>query len=188
MENVGSMKKLLLLCLYTLLVTSCGSDEPDLPPAEEIVVTNLRYELARPTLDPLVFTYEDANGTGVNDPIITAPTIGLNTVYFGSFFLMDQTKNPPDNISAEIEDNKEDYQFFFNVIGVDMEVVYADTDANGNPVGLNTAVRPISPGTGSLLITLVEGLNKFGEDVNEGNIWNAGGTTIVQVTLPIIIE
>lgn len=69
-----------------------------------------------------------------------------------------------------------------------MDVMYADTDANGLPLGLLTAINTGDAGSGNLVINLQKDLNKLAAGVSEGQIDNAGGKTDIQATFPVIIE
>ena len=177
---------LLLACL--LCQFSCKKDNPEIPDEGELITT-LKYTLETPgEVDPVIMTFRDLDGPGGNDPDITAGTLKSSTVYFGNLELLNEAESPAENITAEIEAEKADHQFFFLINGLDMTVTYADTDENNNPVGLFTAITTGQPGNGNLIINLQHEPNKLGAGVSEGNLNNAGGETDIQVNFPVTIQ
>ena len=74
------MKKTLLMLSFALFLGACGEDP--VAPNEEELITTLNL-----TLTPVaggaavVLTFQDLDGEGGNDPVITNGTIAANTNY-----------------------------------------------------------------------------------------------------------
>lgn len=152
-------------------------------------ITSLRYTLASSgSNDPVLMVFQDLDGNGGNPPVIEGGTLAANSIYFGTLELFDEGAGSTLDLTEEIEAEKGEHQFFFTIQGLDMTVIYADADNDGNPVGLFTAVNTGNAGSGTLIINLQHGLNKFGAGVKEGQINNAGGKTDIQVSFPIVIQ
>jgi hypothetical protein len=179
-----------LLLLSAFFVLSCDPDDPD-PVNEEEVITRITY-----TLTPVgggntvVLTFNDADGDGGAAPVITGGNLALGKTYAGSISLLNEAVNPDVNVTAEVEEEGEDHQFFFSVSsGLDgaFELAYTDADTKGNPIGLTTELKTVKTGTGTFRITLRHLPNKTASGVKNGDITNAGGETDVEVDFPVTV-
>jgi len=87
-------------------------------------------------------------------------------------------------INDFINSNSAPYQVFFVGNGIDLAVEYSDEDINGNPIGLDTQITTGDPAEGSITIILRANPIKN----NSNNPVAAGGETIGEVTIPLVIE
>lgn len=189
------MKKfnvLFLLGIIALLfTTSCTDDEPDDPviPNEEEVITSLNFILT-PSRGgaPVTFSFQDLDGDGGNDPVITGGTLDTNSTYTGSLVLLNELENPAENISDEINTEALEHQFFFQTTVSDLMVNYDDMDVDGNPIGLSTIITTNSAGNGTITVVLRHEPNKDATGVSTGDITNAGGETDIEVTFNVEIK
>ena len=192
MKNIFQTKSLLLTLIFVSLLSimSC-SDDPEDPiiENEEEVITTLTY-----TLTPseggsaVVLSYQDLDGDGANEPTITNGTLSAETTYSGSMTLLNETESPAESITEEIEEEDADHQFFFVTTVSGLSVAYADTDDDGNPVGLASTLTTGSAGSGNLTVTLKHEPDKSASGVSDGVITNAGGETDISVTWTITVE
>ena len=192
MKNIFQTKSLLLTLIFVSLLSimSC-SDDPEDPiiENEEEVITTLTY-----TLTPseggsaVVLSYQDLDGDGANEPTITNGTLSAETTYSGSLTLLNETESPAESITEEIEEEDADHQFFFVTTVSGLSVAYADTDDDGNPVGLASTLTTGSAGSGNLTVTLKHEPDKSASGVSDGVITNAGGETDISVTWTITVE
>jgi hypothetical protein len=192
MKNFFQVKPLVLLSIFISLITivSC-SDDPEDPIVEneEEVITTLTY-----TLTPseggsaVVLTYQDLDGDGAGEPTITNGTLSAATVYSGVLTLLNETEDPAESITEEIDEEDDEHQFFFSSTITDLQVAYADTDGDGNPVGLATTLTTSAAGSGTLTITLRHEPEKSASGVASGDITSAGGETDISVTFTITVE
>lgn len=180
------MKTLKLLTLGYLFIalTACSSDDDNPTPVhEEEVITTIVA-----TLSPqgggtdVTLTSKDLDGDGPDPAVITiSGDLISETNYDGTITLSNETESPAEDITAEVSEEGADHQFFFTS-GVGT-VTYADTDENGDPIGLDfTLATTATATTGNLTITLRHEPNKDATDVSDGDITNAGGETDVEVT------
>ncbi|WP_296144090.1 type 1 periplasmic binding fold superfamily protein [uncultured Flavobacterium sp.] len=188
-----TIKFLSLSLIATLFFASCSSDDNSGgsgPVNEEEVITTLKATLNGGG-QTITLTSRDLDGAeGPNAPIVTVSgNFAPSTTYNGSLDLLNEAATPAESITAEILEEADDHQFFFNVSNALGSFAYASpNDENGHPVGLNfTFTTGATAGTGNLTITLRHQPNKSGEGVSSGNIANAGGETDIQVTFPIVI-
>ena len=107
-----------------------------------------------------------------------------NTMYSGSIVLLNETEDPAENITEEIEEEALEHQFFYTIgNGLDAEADYNDADSDGNPIGLDFVLSTNSVSSGSITFTLRHEPTK----PNMG-IEDAGGETDIEATFDIAIQ
>ena len=111
-----------------------------------------------------------------------------NTQYTGSVELLNELETPAEDITAEVRDEAEEHQFFFQSTASGLSVAYDDLDADGKPIGLTTTITTQGASTGTLTITLKHEPVKDASGVSMGDITNAGGETDIEVTFDVGIE
>ena len=175
-----TIKFLSMLALTGVLFTSC-SDDDDTPEEvnEEETITTMTVTLVPVGGgDTVTFQTRDLDGDGPNPPVITAPDLAGNTTYNGSIVLLNETEDPAENITEEVEEEDDEHQFIFQFTGSVSSVTPTDQDDNGNPVGLNFAMNTDTAGAATLTITLRHEPNK----PNDGTLAGAGGETDITAT------
>ncbi len=185
-----SIKLLAILFISAITFTSCSDDDNPMEELEEEVITTMKITLT-PDGGGTAVTIEskDLDGDGPNAPVITPGTLTANTTYNASITLSNETESPAEDITAEIRQEDEDHQFFYQTTGINATTAYAGSnDADGNPVGLSFTLTTTDASTGSLIVTLRHEPNKSATGVKEGSITNAGGETDIAVTFPITIQ
>jgi len=184
-------KKIMFLALtvcFASLFTSCGKDDPE-PPNEEELITTLRYTLLPQSGGtPVVLTYTDLDGDGPETPTIEGGTLSANAQYTGSVELLNEAESPAEVITAEIQEEDDEHQFFFTSTVSGVAISYTDEDDDGNPVGLSSTLTTAAAGSGNIRIILRHKPMKSADNVSDGDITNAGGDTDIDVTLPIDVE
>lgn len=172
-----------------LFFIACSSNDeiPEIINQEEVITTMKLTLVPENGGTPFTFTYQDLDGAGSNEPSIETGILAENTTYEGTIVLLNETVNPPKNITIEVEEEGMDHQFFFSNTA-DLTVAYADEDTNGNPIGIKFFVKTAAPTTGSLTITLRHEPNKTVSGVSNGNMEHAGGETDILVTFPITVK
>ena len=173
------------LLASTLIFASCSDDDVNTPDAvnEEEVITTLIVSLESGS-DTVVMQYQDLDGDGPDAATVTySGSLNANTVYDGSIVLLNETEDPAENITEEIEEEDLDHQFFYTVgSGLDVAAEYGDADSEGNPLGLSFILNTGVASSGGLTFTLRHEPNK----PNTG-LENAGGETDIQVTFDITV-
>ena len=177
-----------ILCL-SFVFTSCDSDD-DAPAIvnEEEVITTLRLTLTPANGgNSLTFISQDLDGDGPNAPVISTPDQSLvaNTMYNGTVQVLNETEDPAEDITLEVEEEDDEHQFFYTTGGnFSFDTFsYVDFDADGNPVGIMFDAATGDATTGTLTVTLRHEPAK----PNTG-LTDAGGETDIQVTFPITVE
>jgi len=182
--------------MFTLLVgllfvgfTSCDDDEP-VEENEEEVITTMTVTLTPVNGgDAVTLNFLDLDGDGGNAPTISGGSLAANTSYNTTIDLLNESEDPAESITEEVEEEADEHQFFFQVTGgLNLSFSYSDADSDGNPIGLETLMVTGDASSGSLRVTLRHEPDKNGTDVKIGDITNAGGETDIEVDYPITIQ
>ena len=178
----------LVLAIIAALVFSCSDDDDENPEPvneEEVITTMIVSLTPQGGGDTITLQSQDLDADGPNAPVITVSG-DLNdfTTYDGSIELLNETEDPVEDITAEVEEEADEHQFFFASTGSIAGITYGDTDGNGNPLGLVFVLSTQQPGNASLTITLRHEPLK----PNDGTLQNAGGETDIAQTFDITVE
>ncbi len=180
-KNMKTLKNLSLAILSISLFTACSSDnDAPIPVNEEELITTLIVSLQPASGgDLVILNYRDIDGDGPNGPIISVSgDLTTNTTYNGTIQLLNESEAPAENITLEVLEEAEEHQFFYTVSnGFNVTTEYDDTDADGNPIGVEFTLNTGEASSGSISFILRHDLNKSGEGVSDGDITNAGGET-----------
>ena len=176
------------IVIIQLFFIACEKPNPIVPNEEELITT-LTYTLTPTDGDTAVsLSFNDLDGTGGNNPVVMGGTLKANKTYTGTLNLLNESASPAESITDEIEEEKEEHQFFFQSNISNVNITYNDQDANGHPVGLSTTLTTGAASSGSITIILRHEPNKSGADVSGGDITNAGGETDIEVTFLIDVQ
>ena len=183
------MKNLKLLAALFIAMTifiSCDDDDDIIPVNEEEVITTMTVTLT-PAAGGTNITLQtrDLDGDGPNPPEITVSgnlTSGIS--YNGSIVLLNETEDPAENITEEVEEESDEHQFFYTIGGaLDATTTYENFDGDGNPLGTEFSLDAGDASTGTLTFTLRHEPNK----PNDG-LADAGGETDITATFNVTIE
>ncbi|MBE98881.1 type 1 periplasmic binding fold superfamily protein [Flavobacterium coralii] len=168
-------------------LTSCNNDDEATFINEEEVITTVTATFT-PTAggDAVVLTSRDLDGDGPVAPVVTVSgDFSAGAAYTGSLTFLNETESPAESINAEIINEGDEHQIFFQQSGLGT-FTYTDEDENGNPIGLAfTYQAAAAPTTGTLTITLRHEPNKNAQGVANGDITNAGGSTDASVSFTV---
>ena len=159
------LKTIALAAIIGMSFTACKKDKkeeptpnaPTPPTNESELITTMKVILHDTTTQTnTTYVFSDLDGAGGNpatfgnsgaDSVIN---ITANHVYEATILLLDESKNPVDTISNEVEEEGADHMFFFNSIaptgtpyntylsGNMTYIKYLDLDANNRGIGLST--------------------------------------------------
>lgn len=195
LEHMSTQLKYMGLVLFAILtITSCKKEDDDnvtpaAPVNEEELITTLRLTFTSAGgAEVKEFLFSDLDGDGGNAPVITADTLSHDSLYIVAIDVLNESVTPADTITAEIQEEDQEHQFFFQPSGANLSVAYGDADADGNPVGLLTTWTIGAVGNGAVLVTLRHEPDKTAAGVSNGDITNAGGETDIEVSFPVVIQ
>lgn len=166
---------------------SCEDDDDPIIENEEEVITRVTYTLTPDDSanETVVFSFVDVDGEGGNDGVTTVTgTLAADASYSGAITFA----NEDEQITPEVMEEDDEHQVFYEVFGgAAFTPVYADSDGDGNPLGLATTVTTGGASVGSLRITLRHEPMK-GAAATIDNPTAAGGETDVEVTFALAIQ
>jgi len=140
------------------------------------------------------------------------PSIDTVVLSEGSYALdvrfTNELAEPPEDVTAEVAEEGEEHQVFVTGSGVQSEatganpaalldLAYADSDANGLPLGLTHDAVTVQTGTGEIVVTLRHLPEQDGsaiktaglaEAVAAGGFESIGGDTDVSVVFPLDVQ
>ena len=195
-----NLKVLLLAFAVTALMSSCSKkdDVVVVPPPvnEEEVITTVKLVLT-PEGGGAVVTLQsrDLDGDGLGQPVLTpaTPILVQNKTYNGEVYVLNESKTPAVNTSAEILSEAVDHQFFYQTTGTLPMFSYTPValqptnfDTNGKPLGFLTKFTTTTAAIGTLTVTLRHQGDKSKPNVANGDITNATGETDFEVNFPNI--
>ncbi len=196
MKNIQkTISKFILFALVLTATVACkdgGDPAKPVNPNETELITTVKLIIA-PTSNlsaEMFASYRDLDGDGGNLPIIDTIRLDANTEYHLQVLLLDETKNPVDTISNEIEENEKNvHQFFYSKIGTyNLTTTYLDFDDNNVPLGLNIKLNTttgFSEKTNKFQIVLK---HQPGLKPTTGAGDESLGETDVEVYFPILIQ
>jgi hypothetical protein len=148
---------LLALLAAAPLFSACNNDDDEPTPDDDNEqITTLIYTLTPVGGGtPVSATYRDLDGDGGADATITPLALAANTTYTGKLRLLDETKNPVVDTSAEILEEADEHLFWFEPTPANLVTITStDKDKNNLAIGLDTRVVTTAAATGKLKITL----------------------------------
>jgi hypothetical protein len=156
------------VALVLLLACKKGDDAQPDDPNELITTVNLVFTEPGTTNTQSV-SWKDLDGPGGTPPVIGKLTLGPNKTYTMTVQVLDESKSPADNVTAEIEEKKDEHLFVFTPTPASlMSFTPNDKDSRGFPVGLNSTVRTGGVGTGKLQVVLRHQPPVGGKPVKDG--------------------
>ncbi|PLK45492.1 MULTISPECIES: hypothetical protein [Emticicia] len=153
-----------------LSVAACKKESVDVEDENEIITTvKLNFTSGGTTK---TFVFNDPDGDGGNAPLkFDNIALAANTTYTLTVELMDESKNPADNITEEVQKESQEHLFVFtpSPSGL-LTYTYGDKDVRNFPIGLTGTVKTGSAGTGKLKVQLRHQPPVNGKDVKDGTI------------------
>lgn len=196
MKTIQNLKFYALALVTILTFSSCSNDDdsPVPPPVNEEELITTVTAIFTPTGGGTTVTlqYKDLDGEGANAPVITVSgTFAKNKTYNGNVTFKNELANPAQDITPEIIEEGDEHQLFYQKTGTLNAFTYGTAsnnfDKNGKPVGLQSVFVTTGEASGKLTITLRHEPNKSGENVANGDITNAKGSTDAEVSFPISV-
>lgn len=154
-------KSLPALLGLALMFTACSKDDsspnqPVNPNEEELITTvELHFTNLADTTQTSVFAFRDPDGPGGSTPVqFDTLMLQAGAQYRVNILLLDESGSAVEDITEEVEEEGADHQFFFTYTAPVSDIVYDDTDVNGDPIGLTTLWTTGVAGSGTVLLEL----------------------------------
>ncbi|MAP54826.1 type 1 periplasmic binding fold superfamily protein [Altibacter sp.] len=183
-------KSYISILLFTIagLFVACSNDDDSTEPVneEEIITTVILTFTPDGGGTAVVLTSRDLDGDGPNAPVVTVSgDFAANTNYNGTVQFLNETENPAEDITVEVNAEAEEHQvFYIPSTNLNLSFQYENVDSNGNPLGTLFSAMAGAASTGSLNLVLRHEPKK----PNDGTLGDAGGETDVSVNFPLTIQ
>lgn len=147
-----------------ILFNSGCEDDPTDPgngnPQELITTVILTLVNQANTNDIVTVTWKDLDGSGGNAPTIDTMFVTAGATYSGSIKFLDESKNPPEDITVEVEEEANAHQVFYTSEGGSagrITITINDVDTNNPPlpVGLDYTFAVSAGGAASGTLNVV---------------------------------
>jgi len=173
--------------IASVLFVSCSNDDDSpLPVNDEEVITTLTVTLTPSGGGtPVTLQKRDLDGDGPNAPVISVSgDLAAGTVYNGSIVLLNETEDPAENITEEVEEEADEHQFFYT-FGSDLDITteYMNFDGDGNPLGTEFTITTVMASSGALTFTLRHEPTKPNSGLSD-----AGGETDIEAIFNIAVQ
>lgn len=147
-------KRLLLTPMIAMvLLSACKKDEP-IPQEDNENLTTVSLKFTENGVTK-TFSFKDLDGTGGNAPTIDKISLEANKTYTLAVAILDETKSPVENITEEIEEQKDEHLFEYISNPTSLLTFSGkDKDSRGYDVGLTATVKTSAAGTGKLQVVL----------------------------------
>jgi hypothetical protein len=185
------MTRIFVFICATASLMGCRDHVINGPTNEEELITTLGLsfteldQAGEPAGEPIQFFWRDVDASG--NPEIDAVLLKAQRSYRLEIAVLDESRTPAVNITAQIIEEALEHQFFFLTDGFDATISYDDSDAAGKPLGVQNIVTTGSPGAGSLTVVLRHEPEKNAPGVQDGEISNAGGETDIEAIFPLTL-
>ncbi len=180
--------KTVMAILTLLVLTGCRKEfnrEED--NENELITTIILSTTEAGSNDTLNHIWEDVDGPGGGDPEIDTILLEHGKNYDISFSLLDKTKIPFENITAEIEEESNVHRFYLQPDdGTGITISDPDKDINGLTLGLLNKLNTTQPATGHLSITLRH--YPDGGKAEEDAINSPKSTTDAEAIFPVVVK
>ncbi|WP_299781548.1 type 1 periplasmic binding fold superfamily protein [uncultured Formosa sp.] len=180
--------KLFTVALFaTILFTSCSSDDdtPEIVNEEEVITTLTVTLVPSGTGEVVTLQTQDLDGDGPDDPVITVSgNLTSGETYQGSIVLLNETIDPAEDVTEEVEEESDDHQFFYTIgSSLDVTTAYTSYDEDGNPLGTEFTLTTGAASSGNLTFTLIHQPTKPNSGLSD-----AGGETDAEATFSVTVE
>lgn len=184
-------KSLLLILPLAVLITACNNEESTPAPTDDneaITTATLTLTSRTTPVQTVTATVESLNTNA--DFSRATLTLRPNTIYTGALTLLDKTKTPAKDVSAEVANEANEHLVVYTFTPAtsspaSMTVTATDRDTNPAPgpypIGLATEVRSGAAGSGRLKVVL-----RHQPDTKNGSA--TPGTSDLDTDFTIVIQ
>lgn len=188
MRIICNRAALLCAALMLIMTVGCRQDNPASADEQE-KITTLKLKLTPVTGGvPIEATWRDLDGPGGNPPVITPLNLRAGVTYNGEVEVKDESKNPPEDKTEEIEEEGDEHLFIYTVGGGAqgrLTITRTDRDKNGLEIGLTfrAAVSAGPAASGNLRVTLYH----YSSSVRKTAALQPGPEIDIDATFPVNI-
>ncbi len=183
-----NMSKLLLWLSMPAFFCSCKKETVETNDEEVITTLQVRLTPAGGG-NPLTFAFRDLDGPGGNAPVIDTIRLSAGSAYASSLVVLNETVNPADSISHEIQAEAEAHRFYYQpAVTGGLTVSNLDTDADGVELGLTSLWVSGTGGSGNITLTLRHYAGTPPGKLSSDPVNSTKSTTDIEVRFPVVVQ
>ncbi len=194
--------KMIAASTLTFALAACGEDHDHHHDHgdEQELITSLQLAFAPPGRGPsIIARFSDPDGPGGAEPTVEQPApLTASSTYTLTLSLLDESVDPPVEVTEEIRAEAEEHQVFFSGTAVDaaVRVVYLDRESEyvmgqageDLPVGLRSTVFTLAPGSGTFRVVLAHLPALDGQPVKRAGVTAGDGDADLDVTFQLTVQ
>lgn len=166
-----------------LLALTFGACSKDNTTEQETITTVIVHLTATDGSFNEEFTWSDPDGDGGKAPVIDDIVLPPNKSFNCHVHFYDLSKTPGVDITEEVEEENTQHLLVYSIlVGLNLNIVAADTDTNGKPFRLETTWTTGAASTGSVKVTLRHEPDKNAADPD------VTGEVDAEVVFPVKIQ
>lgn len=177
-----------LFCATFFLLTGCDRANNPEPADENELITTVSLKFTEQgTTNAQTFTYRDIDGDGGQAPTkFDAITLTAGKTYDLAISFQDESKSPADDITAEINQKKDEHLVVYTPSPASLlTVTITDKDSRNYPVGLTSTAKAGAAGTGILNVQLRHQPPVNGQPVKNGTATPGSDDVNLKFTLTV---
>lgn len=149
---------------------------------EEEIITSLKVTFKDSATGAVAYVYQfkDADNNGVPEQFDTIK-LQSNKTYKAELQFLNEAVNPAEDVTGEIEEEKNDHLIALHAHNVALTFTYIDFDDNNLPVGLQTYWRTGAAGNGQAHVVL-----RHQPEVKDGT--ETPGDTDMEVEFNVVVQ
>jgi hypothetical protein len=149
------MKIALGVFVSSAVITSCKKDKTEEPNDNEVITTMKLSFVPAGGGTALTYQFDDQDGPGGAAPTQQEIVLAPSKSYAVTVQLLDKTKTPVPDITAEIATEAEAHRFYYEpTAGSNITVSGLNNDGAGIPLGINSTWATGAAATSKIKITL----------------------------------
>lgn len=148
-----------IFLMASVLLTGCTPEEHI--HNEQELITKVRLSFTDSNGKKSIASWSDPDGDlGATNPVADTIRLSANNAYIGTVEVLNETVNPPTNLTSEIQREQEAHLWIYKYDKDNATFSVSDKDKNNQPVGLQFSVETSKPGFGSLEVILKHNADK----------------------------
>jgi hypothetical protein len=161
------MKKLFVFALLLgVSLSACKKDDPA-PVQDSEFISTMRLTFTEGS-NKLVYNIKDLDGDGGKAPVADVIKLAPNKTYSLTTEFLDETKNPVENLTTEIEKESAEHLIIFVSSTNLLTISRLDKDSRNFEIGLKASAKTTTAANGTLKVTLRHQPEVGGKPVKNG--------------------
>jgi hypothetical protein len=162
------MKKIFVFALLLgVSLSACKKDEPA-PVQDNEFISTMRLTFTEGA-NKLVYNIKDLDGDGGKAPVADVIKLAPNKTYSLTTEFLDETKNPIENLTTEIEKESAEHLVVFESSSTNLlSISRLDKDSRNFEIGLKASAKTTTAANGTLKVTLRHQPEVGGKPVKNG--------------------